>query len=163
MKTTADQEHFIYTTVFELIIPFDETIKPLWGSMNATQMLEHMSLAIQASNGILTAPLTFEKSEKLKRISLLSDRPLPLDFNNPVLAMVPKSEEVFTHEEAKVRLRQNVDLFKNAFEANGPSHTYMHNMFGPLNYQEWVLFHYKHFHHHMAQFALIPYVEKFDL
>lgn len=165
MNLTDKLEAFLYSEMMELVKPFEADRTPLWGTMNATQMLNHLSLAIKASNGALTAPLTSEpeKAVKLKRIVLLSDRPLMKGFDNPILALVPRTEEVITHEDAKIRLQENIDRFRKAFEGKGESFTYTHNMFGPLNYQEWLRFHYKHVHHHLAQFAIIPYVEKFDL
>jgi hypothetical protein len=165
MKPVNQLETFMYEKVAALMTPFEEHQKPLWGTMNATQMLEHLSIALKASNGLLTAPLTsdLERAAKLKRIALLSDRPLMKDFNNPVLALVPKSDEVITHEAAKERLKENIDLFRKAFQSRDDSHTHIHNMFGPLTYHEWLWFHYKHVHHHFAQFAIIPYVEKFEL
>jgi hypothetical protein len=165
MKPVAALEFFLYDTASELIAPFAEDRKGLWGTMNATQMLEHLSLAVKASNGLLTAPSPDDpvRAEKVKRIALLSERPMPKDFNNPVLTLVPRSDTTIPHEEAKKMLQENIRLFRHSFEEGGPSLTHMHNIFGPLNYHEWLFFHYKHFHHHFAQFGIVPYEERFSL
>ena len=49
------------------------------------------------------------------------------------------------------------------YKSKGDDYTRPHNIFGYLNYHEWLWFHYKHFSHHLAQFGLITYIERFEL
>lgn len=165
MKPITALEQFMYHTVAELTSSFKEEVQPLWGTMNATEMLDHLSLTFRASNGLVTAPLSSEpeKALKLKQIVLLSERPLMKNFDNPVLAMAPRPEKKHTHEQAKESLQENIRLFRKTFEGREDSLTYVHNMFGPLDYHEWLWFHYKHINHHFAQFALVPYTDRFVL
>lgn len=165
MKSVAYLEH-----AFELdLIPTLRTLSidapPLWGGMNAPQVVEHLNMALGLSSGKYQVPLTTpeDKVEKLKKISLHSERPLPRDFTNPVLPKIPEPDPSKSMQERVDELQQTYELFKEVHETKPGEALYMHNLFGPLTYHEWLWFHYKHFCHHMAQFNLMPYVERFSL
>jgi hypothetical protein len=97
---------------------------------------------------------------KTKSLLLLSNRAMPKFFHNPALPKDPIPCKNPSITEAVVSLKKALKLFKNHFHSED-SKTQLHNIFGELNYNEWLLFHYKHFHHHLAQFNLIAYSEKF--
>lgn len=138
--------------------------QPLWGTMNATKMLDHLNDPFKLCTGVYPFPegSIVEKAEKFKVISLLSDRPLPRGFDNPLIQLLSKSSDI-DHEQAKKDLQQGYLDFKTHYKSKGDDYTRPHNIFGYLNYHEWLWFHYKHFSHHLAQFAVIPYIERFDL
>lgn len=157
MKPVAELEHFIQVTVFDILKDLSPDAKPLWGGMNAQQMVEHLVLSVEISNGKRDLPVHTEKEkvEKIRNIVLLSDRPLGRDFKNPALPPVPLLLVYKDIEEAKQVLRQSIELFIHYFRNNIET-TRIHNMFGPLDYHQWLWFHYKHFLHHLMQFGLIP-------
>lgn len=161
MKPLDELEHFLHVTAFELLQHLAPDAKPIWGSMNAQQMVEHLVLAVEVSNGKHDLPLHTEKErvEKLKNVALLSDRPLARNFTNPALPVTASLLVYKDIEEAKQVLRQSVELFMHYFQ-NKVETTRMHNMFGPLNYHEWLWFHYKHFLHHFMQFGLVPETDR---
>jgi hypothetical protein len=156
MKTIAELETFLFDDAFTRIKNLHADTQPKWGVMNAQQMIEHLILAWSISNGTIRIPedTLDAKSEKLKRIFLLSDKPLPRDFNNPIL---PKNTKFKYNnlEEAKDELNKELLKFKHFFE-NNSSELPLHNLFGRLSKHEWLWFHYKHMRHHMMQFDLIP-------
>jgi oxepin-CoA hydrolase/3-oxo-5,6-dehydrosuberyl-CoA semialdehyde dehydrogenase len=137
---------------------------PEWGSMNATEMLVHLFETIRLSTGVypVTQDMINEKWEKYKKIGLLTERPLGKNITNPIFNLRPKSDEV-EHEQAKQNLFDAYYSFKQTFNTSGEGFTTIHNIFGYLNYHEWLWFHYKHFSHHFAQFDIIPYIERFEL
>jgi hydroxymethylglutaryl-CoA reductase len=163
MKPVNELEHFIQTTVFEVLKDLSPDAKPLWGEMNAQQMVEHLVLSVEISNGKRDLPLYTEKEkvEKVKNVALLSNRPLGRGFRNPALPVSPLLLMYKDIEEAKQVLRQSIDLFMHYFRNNVET-TRVHNMFGPLDYHEWLWFHYKHFLHHFMQFGLVPEVSRIE-
>ncbi len=157
MKNTTELEHFLKTGYKELLVKLSKDTVPAWGVMDAQQMIEHLALALKVSNGLLDLPLSSEESraEKLKRISLMSERPLPQGFQNPLLPLTPLPYETEDLDQAYAFLDHQLSLFFEHFSSMPEGYTRMHNMFGLLNYEEWLWFHYKHFQHHFTQFGLV--------
>jgi hydroxymethylglutaryl-CoA reductase len=163
MKSQLVLENFVFNQSFRFLDTLLPTATPIWGRMNAQQMIEHLTLAVNVSNGINPLELITPQSklDKTKNLLLLSDRAMPKLFHNPALPADPipcKNENIKSAIES---LNTALILFKNQFHRE-PKKTQLHNIFGELNYNEWLWFHYKHFHHHFAQFQLIPYVENFN-
>jgi hypothetical protein len=161
MKTIEELRHFLDVEVFNLLENFTDDVAPKWGSMDARQMVEHMPLAIQVASGkrVLTLASPADKVEKIKNIALLSDRPLQKGFKNVALPDGPLEHIHPNLEVAIVALKQEMEDFHQSF-ADNVEQKRLHNVFGELNYQEWLWFHYKHFIHHFSQFGLLPEVER---
>ncbi len=161
MKTKEENSQFLRKEVRDIFTKLSPKYQPKWGKMDAQQMLEHLGMAVKVSNGKIDVELAtpLDKVEKLKRISLMSDRPLPLDFKNPILPDEPISHFYQGFGQARGALWNELDLFFDYFSKQDKNHTRMHNIFGELNDEEWLWFHYKHFMHHAMQFGL---VEKFE-
>jgi hypothetical protein len=164
MKSIDKLETYFEKEVPLLIAGIAPETQPLWGTMNATKMLDHLNDPFKLCTGVYPFPegSILEKAEKLKVISLLSDRPLPKGFDNPLIQLLSKSSDL-NHEQAKTNLLEGYQLFKTHYKSKGSDYTRPHNIFGYLNYHEWLWFHYKHFSHHLAQFGVIPYIERFEL
>lgn len=163
MKSITQLENWFEVEMPQILDRLHPETQPDWGRMNATQMLDHLTDAFKLSMAEYELPsdTIHEKSEKYKNIGLLSDRPLPKGFDNPILKMLFKTSEP-EFENAIQGLINQYAAFKLFFETNPQSLT-PHNMFGRLKYHEWLVFHYKHAVHHFAQFNLIPYQDKIDL
>ena len=131
--------------------------KPVWGTMTAQHMIEHLVQTLKASNG--NSPINDcmnppEKFPILKKI-LLSNRPLPKGFVNTIVGEGLKPLQFENLDSAKNELKKEVNFFFNYFNQH-PSEKPNNPTFGPLNYEEWIVFHKKHFMHHYTQFGLIP-------
>ncbi|MES2778551.1 MAG: DUF1569 domain-containing protein [Bacteroidota bacterium] len=164
MKSIEKLEYYFEKEVPLHVARLLPEAQPLWGTMNATKMLDHLNDPFKLCTGVYPFPegSIMEKADKLKVIALLSDRPLVKNFNNPLIQMLSKSSDL-EHEQAKVDLIKGYQLFKEYYKSKGNAYTMPHNVFGYLNYHEWLWFHYKHFSHHFAQFGLIPYIDRFEL
>jgi len=133
-----------------------ESTEPLWGIMTPQHMVEHLILAVQLCNGkidnvnCMTPP---EKLPILKRF-LLSTRPLPRNFTNTVVGSELKPLVNHDLDSAKKVLLIELENIENYFN-NNPEAKPVNPTFGPLNKDEWILFHQKHFKHHLTQFGLI--------
>lgn len=162
MRTKEENIQFLRKDVRDVYSRLTPRIAPKWGKMDAQQMLEHLRLAVKVSTGKVDVELStpIDKIEKLKRIALLSDRALPLDFQNPLLSENPFPYEFQGFGQARGALWEEVDYFFDFFEKQGNSYKRTHNVFGELDYEEWLMFHYKHFMHHAMQFGLVPQTDK---
>ena len=129
--------------------------KQLWGKMTAQHMIEHLILAVRTSNGKLNVGCFNppEKSQTLKRF-LLSSRPLPKEFLNPIIGENLLPLEYKNLDEAIKILSQEVDDYYEYFEEN-PDTLLLNPTFGELNKAEWDVFHEKHFTHHLSQFGIL--------
>lgn len=141
--------------VFDLIDRINQNDTALWGTMTPQHMLEHLIIPLQFSRGVFEVPLVtpIEKVEKLKRIMLLSDAPLKRDFAAPFIGPGLQNLVNETFQQACLELKKEIDLFLTFMEQN-PQAVFTHPIFGPLNREEWFIFHQKHFTHHFAQFGL---------
>lgn len=119
-------------------------------------MIEHLSLVFKISSGEVIFPIitkeedipkyiAFLRSEKLFRentkapIEIIGEAPLPLNCEN-----LP---------DAITKLKESVENFFEYFEKD-PSVRTAHPVFGLLNYEDWLILHYKHTTHHLKQFKL---------
>ncbi|MEI9954953.1 MAG: DUF1569 domain-containing protein [Ferruginibacter sp.] len=131
--------------------------KGKWGKMNAQQMVEHLTGFFKVSSGKLHFQLVtpeehlpkfkeFLRSDKEFRentkapLEIIGEEALPLRNSNM--------------NEAIGALQKSIDEFIAYFK-DDVSKTTSHPVFGSLNFEEWVLLHYKHLMHHGKQFGLI--------
>lgn len=129
-------------------------LQPLWGRMNVQQTIEHLSLTFLMATGQFKVKLTTpeEKLPLMKRV-LLSDKEFPKEFQNPLLPKDPIPVSTADLNEAKEGLKQSIENFFLYFKEN-PEAVTLNNVWGPLNYYEWMVMNYKHIKHHMAQFGV---------
>jgi hypothetical protein len=128
---------------------------PLWGNMSAQHMVEHLILAVKMGNGKLkleciTPP---DKLPTFKKF-LMSSRPMPKGFVNPVIGPDNLPLNYSSLDEAKSKLEEEIEDYHRFFEENPDAKT-MNVTFGELNKTEWDQFHKKHFTHHLEQFGLL--------
>jgi len=129
--------------------------KALWGKMSFQHMIEHLTQSVRISNGKLTVACNTpeEKLPTLKRI-LMSERPLPKNFINPIIGENLLPLEYSSIVEAISALRVEIDDYKNLLKEK-PESIFVNPTFGSLNKEEWEVFHRKHFLHHLSQFGLV--------
>jgi len=122
--------------------------------MSAQHMVEHLILAVRTSNGKLNVGC-FNPPEKWPTLKkyLLSSRPLPQDFVNPIIGTNLLPLEFESLEKALTVLRTEVEDYYKFFEMN-PDALKLNPTFGELNKAEWEIFHEKHFTHHFKQFGI---------
>lgn len=133
----------------------NKDVKALWGKMCPQHMVEHLILAVKMSNGKLKLECYYppEKIPSLKRF-LMSSRPMPKLFVNPVVGKDLRPLKYSSLEEAIEKLKNEIDDYVLFFE-NNPGAKPVNITFGELNKEEWDVFHKKHFTHHLSQFGLL--------
>lgn len=162
MKTIHELEDFLTSRLPQLLNKVTGAEQPLWGSMNIQQMLEHLALGFALARGMRVVELASSEANllRMKNLGLLSNRAMPKGFNNPILTDELKQLRHADINEAIKQLMNEIDLFKAYYESMPVEHTMPHNIFGQLNYHEWLWFNYKHIHHHLAQFGVIEYQDR---
>ena len=129
--------------------------KAVWGKMTPQHMVEHLIAAFQMSTGELTVEC-FNPPEKLPVLKkfLLSNRPLPKDFVNPIIGPDLHPLKFSNLNDAVTVLENTINKYYSFFE-NNPDAVFTNPTFGDLNGNEWEAFHKKHTTHHLLQFGLI--------
>ncbi|MBL4679012.1 MAG: hypothetical protein JKY70_22895 [Mucilaginibacter sp.] len=138
----------------DLLAGLKSDTSALWGNMNAQQMVEHLISEVRYTNGVKIPVDTGLPPDFAER----KQRGLNLDYDFPrniILGTLPEDYEYTNIEEAKKQLVKEVETFHQHFAAN-PNMEVLHGGFGMMNYDEWVIWHGKHFTHHFKQFGLIP-------
>ena len=128
-----------------------------WGKMNAQQMLEHVAAFFYVSTEKIKFDLVTpaEHLPKYKEF-LLSEKEFRENTKAPasVIGEEPMPLRYATINEALENLEKSIAYFESYFKDDAEKRT-MHPVFGELNYNEWVLLHYKHVTHHLRQFGLM--------
>ena len=126
-----------------------------WGKMNGQQMVEHVAGFFKVSTGKIKFPLVtpVEHLPKYKEF-LYSDKEFRENTKAPVLPEEPLPVRFATIAEAISELDNDVHEFIHLFSNNDQLKT-LHPVFGELNFEEWVLLHYKHVTHHLRQFEVM--------
>ncbi|MGC4100903.1 DUF1569 domain-containing protein [Ferruginibacter sp.] len=153
----AAKLEFIQTGFVPLVKGLKADTAGNWGKMNAQQMLEHVAGFFAVSAGKIHFPLVSpsEHMPKLKAF-LLSDKQFRENTKAPtsVIGEEPLPVRTNNMEEAVAKLQYSIDGFIAYFKGD-PYKTTLHPVFGELNFEEWVLLHYKHLMHHGRQFGVV--------
>lgn len=149
---------FISINKFELqkgLGPLKKDALPLWGTMTAVQMVEHLIAAVKMSNGKLKAAVATPE-EKLPKVRqfLFSDQPMPRNVKADALKSLFPEPSGNTLEELIQQLEKEINDFYSYYKNAGREEN--HPVFGSLDKEGWERLHSKHFTHHFVQFGLLP-------
>ncbi len=138
MRTQQELIYFFEHSFVELMNQIHEDLKAKWGTMDAHRMVEHLTLGFKIANGKIRIPEAAldPRSVKLKRLFLLSDKPLPKDFQNPIL---PKGLSAYENESLKLAIQKllaEVAAFIDYFKMNPEDESQIHNLFGKVPFSE---------------------------
>ena len=134
-------------------LPADRAAR--WGKMNPQQMVEHLSGFFKLSTNKRHFPLVTPAEHLPKYLEFLRrDKQFRENTKAPVLPEEPLPLRLASLNDALYELEKEVIEFRQVFE-NDPSLIAMHPVFGELNYDDWILLHYKHVSHHLKQFDLL--------
>ena len=141
-------------TILTHLENIESTTQPLWGSMSAQRMVEHLSDSLKMAVGQNIFPLDIpeDRIPKMKEF-LLSDKPMAKNIEVPFA----KKDAVLRCTDLELaidELAENWVEFEEYFSEN-EHETTLHPYYGPLNYDEWNRLHDKHFTHHLQQFGLV--------
>lgn len=151
--------NYLAPTLANALVHFkklDLNTQPLWGTMNAIGMIEHLSDSLQLAQGKLDGVTLQIPEEKIPKAMgfLMSDHPFPKNFKAPY-GDADKDNRYDTLEDAIAEFESYWDAFEKYFDSH-PGIRHIHPSFGNLNKEEWLRVHSKHLTHHFQQFGLIP-------
>jgi len=124
----------------------------VWGKMTPQQMVEHLIDQVQYTNGKKEpfCEVPEEEANKAKQVNIYTNVEIP---RNVVFGTVQEQLIYPSLSGAIQQLMAELDDFDQYFMK--PGRTAVHGGFGPMNYKEWLIWHSKHFYHHLQQFDLI--------
>ncbi|MFT6503302.1 MAG: hypothetical protein ACJASQ_003435 [Crocinitomicaceae bacterium] len=129
--------------------------QPLWGTLTAQGMVEHLSDWIDLTmgkGGDLKLEIPEDKVAKAQAF-LFSEYPLPKNFQ---AKFFPISENFRNMDlESAIAEFENKWNELEAFFIKNPDFSTMHPSFGVLDYKQLMALHSKHLTHHFEQFELI--------
>lgn len=147
---------FIKNDLFSLLNALPADTNANWGKMNAQQMVEHLAAFFNVSTEKIKFDLVTpeEHLPKYKEF-LLSDKQFRENTKAPVnvIGEEPLPLQYQSYKEALEKLHEAVEHFETYFK-NASGKKTIHPVFGPLNFDEWVLLHNKHITHHLKQFGM---------
>ena len=141
-------------TMLSALSRLSNSNKPLWGKMNAQEMVEHLSdmLMMARGTGNFTIDVDAETIARRQQF-LLSDKEMAKNI------AVPFTKELIElrNEELEFAVDEFTDEWLNFIELyeNNPDASVVHPYYGALDFNLWLKMHDKHFMHHFKQFGLI--------
>ena len=161
---SADREHFKmkgmlditdHNALEKLLADLRPDTQPAFGVLDAQGMVEHLITSVAYTNGKFRTELEAdpEIAKMRKQQFIYSDIKMPKGLTTPGDDS-QTGHSCLSLESAITKLLRELREFDLHFAAN-PGITEMHPGMGAFNYGEWVIFHNKHFTHHLEQFGLL--------
>ncbi|MCX6192531.1 MAG: DUF1569 domain-containing protein [Flavobacteriia bacterium] len=143
-----------FTEMLAVLNSLTPSQKPLWGKMNAQEMVEHLSDMLMMSRGTGNFTIDVDAETIARRQQfLLSDKEMAKNI------AVPFTKELIElrNNELELAVDEFTDEWMNFTEyyENNPSASVIHPYYGDLDFNLWLKMHDKHFMHHFKQFGLI--------
>ncbi len=141
-------------TMLSILNRLSSSKTPLWGKMNAQEMVEHLSDMLMMSRGTGNFTIDVDAETIARRQQFLSS-----DKEMAKNIAVPFTKEIIElrHDELELALDEFAEEWINFTEyyENNPSASVIHPYYGDLDFNLWLKMHDKHFTHHFKQFGLI--------
>jgi len=126
--------------------------KPLWGKMNASQMLAHLNVMYEmVYENKHPRPGAFKRFiiTLIAKKMVVEDKPYPRNIRTAPSFLIT-DERNFEHEKNRlINYIRRVQKDGEKFFEGKESHS-----FGPLTVKEWKTLFYKHLDHHLSQFGV---------
>jgi hypothetical protein len=155
-----DYKHFLYEEAPILLRGLNTDTPALWGMMNAQQMIEHLAFVVGISNGRFPKEGNAEPERLAYRKMRFfeQDKPFAKSIKVAFISEEPVPVQFADIEASKRFLFSQLERFDDYFTEH-PDLMPQHVVFGPMNFDEWIQFHARHFRHHFQQFGLVPIPE----
>jgi hypothetical protein len=138
--------------LLRLFLALEPDAVPLWGKMKPQEMVEHLIDQIEYTNGKKIPTCDYPAAEAYERkLKMLgSNAELP---RNVFLGELPEQLIYPNIQLAILQLMKELDDFDEYFKT--PGITVIHGGYGPMDHSEWLIWHGRHFTHHLKQFNLM--------
>lgn len=154
MENLTEKEQFLRNDFVSALRKLNPDTAPLFGKMNAQQMVEHMAEYIRLGYGQPIVTETFYTPESLEKVRqfIMSERPFRDNTPNPILGNEPKPIFFPNYEAAVQDAEQAIEELFAAFEHNKDLEV-ASPFFGILDYKMTIHLLNKHALHHLRQFG----------
>lgn len=135
-----------------LLLKLQPSTFAIWGKMTAQQMVEHLISQVEYTNGKKKpfCEVSEEEANNARQINIYTAVEIPRN----VVFGTPQQKLLYPDlVSATKQLMTELRDFDRYFAE--PGKTEIHGAFGPMTYKEWLIWHSKHFYHHLQQFGLI--------
>lgn len=125
--------------------------QPLWGKMNAAQMLAHLQevcKALQGKTGLKRGLIGYLFGAIAKK-RLLSEKPIQKNLPTAPSFVVKDERDLATEKQKTVEMLHEIQRNGSAGVTKDP-----HPFFGTMNAEEWDRLTWKHIDHHLKQFGV---------
>ncbi len=146
---------FFTTTVLSALDKLNADSKARWGTMTAKQMLIHLIQSSKMMHLENTKLVIKEKYIEKAIAFLYTDKPISKGIEIPKDIGYNFDDGIAEDIEVKKEDLINSTNTMLSFLSENTDFKAMHPFFGELNTQQWLLFHKKHFTHHLSQFGLM--------
>ena len=143
-------------SVLPLLKKVDAKAKPVFGIMSFQHAVEHLVMLLRLSNGNMDIELQYppEKAAKFKAYLIDAENEMTPGFRAPILPVNEVLPLQYKNvDEALFYLKVELEAFHRFFRENPGAKT-VNPSLGAMDYEEWIIFHNKHFRHHLKQFGL---------
>jgi hypothetical protein len=120
-----------------------------WGSMDVTEMLQHLRRSALMCLGELSVPSANKRAFHMFPLKHVILYVLPFPKGAPTAPALKPVDAASFEEERAALLELLERIGTGAREGMGPDHP----LFGPLSWREWGVVTYKHSDHHLRQFG----------
>lgn len=141
--------------IIDQLKQLDTTQTPDWGIMTPQHMVEHLIVSMKMSNGGFIIPCRTPKEMIPKYKEVVLNPAIDMERGIKAGGMEGLLDLRFPTMEAAIeKLESEIEKFHDYFLSN-PGILMMNPVVDEIGYDEWVIFHNKHFKHHFKQFKLI--------
>ncbi len=157
---SAEMETWLRENAVAMVNAIAADAAPKWGIMTGRHLVEHLTGSMRMSNGRFDLKLRTPEDKVAKYKAWLLQADTTLTPNVKIDAQATDAEPLrdASVEASREKHAKAVEGFFEHFKSQ-PSSTPTHPIFGALTYTEWLVFHYKHYIHHLAQFGQVPIPE----
>jgi hypothetical protein len=152
--TTREKIKFLQYDFIQFLRVLEPDTKPSFGKMNAQQMVEHFTWAVQIAAGkeVLEPAFGLEQTEKNYRWLMNAETMFKENTPNQLLPDEPLKIKSTSMGDAIDDLEDEIAVFVESFKAEA-GRKVVNPFFGELDYYEQSQLLYKHCQHHMTQFG----------
>jgi hydroxymethylglutaryl-CoA reductase len=153
--TVRDKVKYMQFNAIQAFRNLEPETKPIFGKMNAQQVIEHLTGAVKIAYGAIPVKVLYEGEEAEKRYRWLMDPTTSFKENskNELLPDEPLPTKSPSIGDAIDDLEDALAAFLNFYKED-KSMKVQNSFFGELDYYEQATLLYKHFCHHLRQFGV---------
>ena len=146
MQNAFVKQH--YESLLSRLQQINAASLPLWGKMNAAQMMHHLNISMKVALGKIPPKAKSNFFTRLLKGVAYNDKPWGKG------APTPKEFKVTGDFDFEKEKQETIAALSEVFQ-NGTSFAFKpHVFFGPLSGEQWGMHFYKHIDHHLKQFGV---------